>query len=76
MAKVTWLGEDHLHAREDGSGAGPSFVVWQGIKFPKDVAVEVANETLLAKAAINHFFKVTRVGRPPKAKDGDDQDAG
>jgi hypothetical protein len=67
MPKVTWLGED------TETYAGPSFTTWQGMKFPKGVAVEVTDAHALAKARINQFFKVTdgeapRRGRPPKAK--------
>ena len=75
MAKVTWLGEDELHKREDGSGAGPSFTIWNGQKFPKDVAVEVTNPIALKKAKGNPYFKVEGgPGRPAKVIDGDDND--
>lgn len=75
MAKVTWLGEDHLHKQEDGSdGAGPSFVVWNGLKFPKGEPVEVTNPIAIAKAKANPFFTVGGLpGRPPKVKDGTDK---
>ena len=77
MARVIWLGEDELHKTADGSGAGPSFVVWNGQKFPKDVPVEVTNPTAIAKAKGNPFFKVEGLpGRPAKVKDGDDKDEG
>lgn len=65
MAKVTWLGEDELHHRHTGTGevlmeaGGPSFTTWNGVKFPKGVAVEVTNELALAKARGNKYFKVT-----------------
>jgi hypothetical protein len=55
MAKVVWLGEDHLHDDERG---GPTFTVWNGVKFPKGQEVEVTNEKALAKARGNPFFKV------------------
>lgn len=58
MAKVTWLGEDELHANEDGSGAGPSFTVCGGVKYPKDVAVEVRHIGRVQKAQGNPFFSV------------------
>lgn len=58
MAKITWLGEDELHANEDGSGAGPSFTVWGGVKFPKDVAVETRHAGRVSKAQDNPFFRV------------------
>lgn len=53
MAKITWLGEDA------GDIAGPSFTTAFGnIKFPKGVAVEVADPAIVAKAKGNRFFKV------------------
>lgn len=76
MANLVWLGEDD----EDGS-PGPSFTVWAGIKFPKNVAVEVNDAALIRKAQGNQFFAVEgddglivpkRRGRPPKVKNGDD----
>jgi hypothetical protein len=74
MAKVTWLGEDEMHKREDGSGAGPSFVVWNGQKFPKDVPVDVTNPIAIAKAKGNPFFKVEGLPGRPRKEDvnGDD----
>jgi hypothetical protein len=76
MPKVTWTGEDHLHSLPDGSpGAGPSFTTWRGLKFPKGEAVEVTDAETVRKAKNNPFFKVEGLpGRPPKVKDGDDQD--
>ena len=80
MAKVTWLGEDHLHFTEDEKGnkvpsAGPSYTTWNGVKFAKGEAVDVTNPVALAKAKKNPFFKVEGApGRPPKDKDGE-QDA-
>jgi hypothetical protein len=54
MTKITWLGED------TETYAGPSFIVWKEIKFPKDVAVEVTDEYMIRKAtAAGRFFKVT-----------------
>lgn len=55
MPKVIWLGEDDLHPEGQ---AGPSFTLWNGHKFHKDVPVEVKNEIALAKARGNPFFKV------------------
>lgn len=79
MAKVTWKGEDHLHntVTSEGvtvEGAGPSFTTWKGIKFPKDVAVDVTDAHIIAKAKRNIFFKVEEEakrgpGRPPKVKE-------
>lgn len=70
MARVTWLGEDDLH----NGGAGPSFVVWNGQKFPKDVPVEVTSQVAIRKAKGNPFFKVEGLpGRPAKVKDDDDK---
>ena len=79
MAKLTWLGEDEYH---NGS-PGPSFcVIFDGIKFPKGVPVEVTNPWFIAKARGNAFFHVDdsdefapmhaepkRRGRPPKVKE-------
>lgn len=71
MAKVTWLGEDEIHTQPDGSpGAGPSFTMWRGVKFPKDEAVEVTDPTTVKKAKQNQFFKVEGgPGRPAKSDD-------
>ncbi len=76
MAKVTWLGEDDLHA----PAPGPSFTTaFDGIKFPKGVPVEVTDGGFIAKAHGNKYFEVSesvedaaeypkpRRGRPPKA---------
>ena len=46
MAKVTWLGEDHLHRVVTPDGrteelAGPSFTTAFGKKFPKGEVVEL-----------------------------------
>ena len=60
MAKITWLGEDDLA----NDIPGPSFNTWNGIRFPKGVAVEVADEYMVAKARENQFYKVT--GDEPK----------
>lgn len=72
MAKVTWLGEDQLH----GPGlAGPSFTTWKGIKFPKDVPVDVTDQDIIRRAKGNVFFKVEGLpGRPKAVKksDGDE----
>jgi hypothetical protein len=76
MAKLTWLGEDDLH---DGA-AGPSFTTaFGGIKFPKGIAVEVNDKSIIERARRNHFFDVEgpdefvsthtepkRRGRPPR----------
>lgn len=74
MAKVTWTGEDHLHSLPDGSpGAGPSFTMWQGMKFPKGEAVDVTDTAIVKKAKGNQFFKVEGLpGRPPKVTNGND----
>lgn len=75
MAKITWTGEDFLHE----SGAGPSATTWLGgIRFPKDVPVEVTNATYIAKARANRFFKVEGgpgrpVGSVTKEKADDDE---
>lgn len=83
MVKITWLGEDELH---DG-GAGPSFVTWRTIKFPKGVAVDVSNNEMIEGARANQYFDVEgpdefvsthtepkRRGRPPKVKEEDNVD--
>jgi hypothetical protein len=73
MAKVTWTGEDDLHTHADGSpGAGPSFTVWNGVKFPKGEAVEVTNAVAVKKAKGNRFFKVE--GGPGRPKADGNQD--
>lgn len=84
MAKLTWLGEDDLHVTVDSDGvshqgAGPSFNLWNGIKFPKDVPVEVTDAHMIAKSRGNKFFKVEDdekrgPGRPPKVKHEPDPD--
>jgi len=56
MAKVTWLGEDALHHDDRG---GPASMIWNGIKFLKGKAVEVADARMVAKARANErFFEV------------------
>lgn len=52
MAKVIWLGED----TEDMPG--PSFTTCYGLKFPKDVPVEVTDEDAIRRARGNLNFKV------------------
>jgi hypothetical protein len=52
MTKVIWLGED----TEDV--AGPSFTTCYGLKFPKDVEVEVADPDSVRRAKGNLYFKV------------------
>ena len=84
MAKVTWLGEDEYH---DGA-PGPSFCMGPGgIKFPKDVPIEVTDKTFISKARNNRFFNVEgpdefvslhpepkRRGRPPKVREEEPAD--
>lgn len=88
MAKVTWKGENELHGPDQG---GPSFTTWAGVRFPKDVAVDVTNAMAIRKAKNNPYFSVEDVegdpvddqpavptkrrGRPPKVTN-DHQDAG
>lgn len=79
MAKLTWLGEDEYH----NGAPGPSFcVIFDGIKFPKGIPVEVTNKGFIAKAKGSPFFEVEddpdefaslhpepkRRGRPPNVK--------
>lgn len=55
MTKVIWLGED------TETVAGPSFNVWNGVKFPKGVEVEVTDPYMLGKLkgmGDNRFYKV------------------
>ena len=55
MVKVIWLGED------TETIPGPSFNIWNGVKFPKDVAVEVTDPYMLGKLrgmGENRFYKV------------------
>lgn len=74
MAKVIWKGEDDLHNDDRG---GPSFTMWNGVKFPKDKPVEVTNEVALAKARSNPFFDVIddAVHAIKKVVKDDDKDA-
>jgi hypothetical protein len=58
MAKVTWIGEDSQHQREDGSGMGPQFVTFQGRKFDKGKPLDVTDPTLINKAIGSRFFEV------------------
>ena len=53
MAKVTWLGEDTEEI------PGPSYNMWNGVKFKKDHPVEVTDAHMLMKARVNRFYKVT-----------------
>lgn len=70
MTAITWLGEDHLHA----DGIGPSATTWNGIRFPKDVPVNVDNEDMIRKARTNPFFSLDSgevrrgPGRPRKVQ--------
>jgi hypothetical protein len=55
MTKVIWLGED------TDTHAGPSFNIWNGVKFPKGVAVEVTDPYMLGKLSRlgeNRIYKV------------------
>lgn len=71
MTKLIWLGEDDLHGPDR---AGPSFTTWSGIKFDKNVPVEVTDADMIRRAKGNIFFKVYEgepkrgPGRPPKPK--------
>lgn len=67
MAKITWLGED------TDTVAGPSFNVWNGVKFPKGKAVEVNDAHMIAKARGNQFYEVTegKAEKAPPAKEPD-----
>jgi hypothetical protein len=59
MAKLTWLGEDELHQREDGSGIGPSFVVTFGNhRFDKGKPVAITEWAFINRAIGNRFFEV------------------
>ena len=52
MVRITWLGEDTENE------AGPSFNTWNGIKFPKDVPVEVNHPEMIAAARTNRFYRI------------------
>jgi hypothetical protein len=52
MAKITWLGED------TDDVPGPSYNIWNEIRFPKGQAVEVSDAYMIAKARKNQFFQV------------------
>jgi hypothetical protein len=58
MTKVIWLGEDS----EDEPG--PSWMMWNGVKFRKDQPVEVTDAHMLAKARANRFYKVIEDKKP------------
>jgi hypothetical protein len=58
MAKITWLGEDELHQREDGSGMGPSYCKIFGLRFDKGKAVAVKDPSIIQRAIRNCFFEV------------------
>lgn len=55
MAQVIWKGEDHLH---DDDRGGPTYTIWNGVKFPKGKPVEVNHPVALEKARGNPFFDV------------------
>ena len=67
MTKVTWKGED----TEDY--AGPSYALWNGVKFPKDVAVEVTDPHMLGKARTNQYFKVQEESHGESQTQGEDK---
>jgi hypothetical protein len=59
MAKLTWLGEDSDHQREDGSGMGPSFIVGFGNhRFDKGKPTTITDWTFINKAIGSRFFEV------------------
>lgn len=70
MAKITWLGEDNLHATTDSEGqaqegAGPSWTTWRGHRFDKGKPVEITDNEIIGKAKGNPYFKVEGgPGRP------------
>lgn len=83
MPKLIWLGEDHLHG--DGE-MPPAWNIWCGIKFPKDVPVELSDKVkdkaqmeLMLRKAAKEFWEIIPdgeprrgPGRPPKVvTDGD-----
>jgi hypothetical protein len=59
MAKVTWLGEDSLHQREDGSGMGPSYVMIFGERrFDKGKPVNITDPYIIKKTINMSSFEV------------------
>ena len=53
MTQLMWLGED----QEDMPG--PSYHIWNGVKFRKDQWVELTDAHMIAKAKGSRFYKVT-----------------
>jgi hypothetical protein len=58
MAKMTWLGEDAAHQREDGSGMGPGYVLIFGGRFDKGKAVSITDWRVINKAINMSSFEV------------------
>ena len=59
MAKITYIGEDSFHEREDGSGQGPRFITaYGGKKFEKDKPVTITDRSIIKRAIGNAFFEV------------------
>jgi hypothetical protein len=58
MAKITYIGEDSLHVKEDGSGQGPRFTTAYGKKFEKDKPVTITDRSIIKRAIGNAFFEV------------------
>jgi hypothetical protein len=64
MVKITWLGEDTEET------PGPSFNIWNGIKFPKGQPVEVTDAHMIKKAtAGTRFWRVEEEAKHEKEKE-------
>lgn len=61
MVKVIWVGEDTADI------PGPSFTTCYGLKFPKDVPVEVTDEDAIRRARGNLNFKVIEETKQEKS---------
>jgi hypothetical protein len=59
MAKLTWLGEDAAHQREDGSGMGPGYVMIFGDRrFDKGKPTSITEWWIINKAINMSSFEV------------------
>lgn len=69
MAKITWLGDSETVIE-------PPSILWNGIKFPVNVAVEVADAHMIRKARGNQYFFVEEAKSREIETQGEKQDKG